>query len=100
MSDVRSWLAHRRPQPPRALAGAIDAALGEAERNGLLGTLSEGAERALGAALSAPGRVRASAFQLLTADALLTYACEAALEGDEPARELARLAAGLVHPDA
>ena len=99
MSDLRSWLARRRPRPPLALARALDAVLEEPSRDGFVGTLSGGAERALGAALRAPGRVRASAFELLTADALLTYACEAALEGEEPARELAGLAAGLVHPD-
>jgi len=31
-----------------------------------------------------PGRVRGSAFELLGADALLTYACEAALELEDP----------------
>jgi hypothetical protein len=45
----------------------------------------------LASALSKPGRVREAAFDLLTADALLTYACEAALEGEDPAAALARL---------
>ncbi len=39
----------------------------------------------LARARAEPGRVRASAFHLLAADALVTYACEAALEGPEPA---------------
>lgn len=39
---------------------------------------------ALDRALENPGRVRSSAFELLTADALITYACEAALETDDP----------------
>jgi len=34
--------------------------------------------------LRTPGRVRESAFDLLAADALLTYACEAALESPDP----------------
>jgi hypothetical protein len=50
----------------------------------------------LEAALARPGRVRESAFRLLEADALLTYACEAALEAEDPAGALRRilLAAG------
>ncbi len=44
------------------------------------------ARTALDAARAQPGRVRESAFHLLAADALVTYACEAALEeGDPPA---------------
>jgi hypothetical protein len=39
---------------------------------------------ALDRARANPGRVRASAFELLGADALLTYACEAATESDDP----------------
>jgi hypothetical protein len=35
-----------------------------------------------------PGRIRSSAFDLLGADALLTYACEAALETRDPASTL------------
>jgi hypothetical protein len=43
-----------------------------------------------------PGRVRENAFHLLAADALLTYACEAALESDDPEAALLRsLEAGL-----
>ncbi len=39
--------------------------------------------RALSRALEKPGRVRAAAFDLLVADAFLTYACEAmAASGD------------------
>jgi hypothetical protein len=41
--------------------------------------------RALERARLNPGRVRRSAFDLLGADALLTYACEAALESPDPA---------------
>lgn len=39
---------------------------------------------ALARALSQPGRVRDAAFDLLVVDAWVTYACEAALEGDDP----------------
>ena len=42
-------------------------------------------------ARAAPGRVRESAYHLLRADALLTYACEAAVEGPDPEQALARI---------
>jgi hypothetical protein len=42
----------------------------------------------LHASRAVPGRVRASAFHLLAADALLTYACEAAMEEADPRAEL------------
>jgi hypothetical protein len=35
-----------------------------------------------------PGRARASAFELLGADALITHACEAALDEEDPAEVL------------
>jgi hypothetical protein len=38
-----------------------------------------------------PGRVRESAFALLVADGLLTYACEAALESEDAEEALERL---------
>ena len=39
---------------------------------------------ALDQARGRPGRIRDTAFQLLAADALVTYACEAALEEGDP----------------
>jgi hypothetical protein len=39
------------------------------------------------------GRVRASAFRLLEADALITYACEAAIETEDPEGALRRILA-------
>ena len=50
--------------------------------------LLRGGLRELDRARTAPGRVRESAFHLLAADALLTYACEAALETGDPEAEL------------
>jgi hypothetical protein len=75
--------------------------LGEAVRSALLdagaGSTLEACDRAARAHLEAarerPGRVRGSAFALLTADALVTYACEAALEEHDPAAALASLLA-------
>jgi hypothetical protein len=49
------------------------------------------ASESLDAARANRGRVRESAFQLLTADALVTYACEAALEADDPVASLGQI---------
>lgn len=54
-------------------------------------TLLQAAVDRIAAARASPGRVRRSAFDLLVADSLITYACEAALEADRPAEALARL---------
>ena len=50
-----------------------------------------GARKSLAAAVARPGRVRESAFELLVADALVTYACEAALETERPVEALERI---------
>lgn len=87
--DARAFLASRTPPPPEPLARRMD---GEA----LDGTtpvegLAEAAFRALEETRAAPGRVRRSAYHLLAADALLTWACEAALESSDPEPLLAGL---------
>lgn len=46
------------------------------------------ARMALDEARAKPGRVRESAFHLLAADALVTYACEAALDEADPSTAL------------
>jgi hypothetical protein len=56
--------------------------------------LLEQALEALDQARGSTGRVRESALELLTADALLTYACEAALERPDPGAALARILEG------
>jgi len=81
VSGSRSWLAKRRPVPPAELASAF--ALAD-EGDSPERVLTEAGLRRLAEARGQPGRVRESAFRLLEADALLTYACEAALEGDDP----------------
>lgn len=53
--------------------------------------LAESARVRLDAARLRPGRDRDAAFELLAADALLTYACEAALEADAPDEALSAL---------
>lgn len=55
--------------------------------------LLDAASERLDAALARPERLRDSAFDLLAADALLTYACEGALESQEPMAALERLLA-------
>lgn len=50
--------------------------------------LTRAARDRLDRARARPGRVRASAFELLVADALVTYACEAALETEDPSTAL------------
>jgi hypothetical protein len=87
------WLDARRPVPPPALRARIDTALGS--------SLDAGEEAALEACLSAGERVVASllrsnatsrdtAIDLLAADALVTYAFEAA--SDRPAEIAVRAA--------
>ena len=52
----------------------------------------------LASARSRPGRVRETAFELLLADALLTYACEAALEEERPEEALRTILAEVAAP--
>jgi hypothetical protein len=88
MMDRADWLRERRPPAPEALRDAVRDALAHSGP----GPIREAADRAshacLAHALARPGRVRESAFALLTADALVTYACEAALDEDDAVRAL------------
>ena len=90
MSALSNWMAGRRPAPPADLAAAlhVDDAGGAFDV-----ALSLAASTRLADARSRPGRVRASAFRLLEADALVTYACEAALETEDPEGALRRILA-------
>jgi hypothetical protein len=92
MMEIAVWLAGRRPPPPPDLGAAVTDGLtekgGTAARapghSGLGDVLLGCARERLDAARARPGRVRQSAFDLLVADALITYACEAALESKDP----------------
>lgn len=92
MMEIAVWLAGRRPPPPPDLGAAVADGLtgkgGTAERapgrSGLGDVLLGCARERLDAARARPGRIRQSAFDLLVADALITYACEAALESKDP----------------
>lgn len=88
MSELGAWLAGREPEPPAELGSALleDGAGGPIGRS-----LTDVGLQRLDEARARLGRIRESAFRLLEADALLTYACEAALESDHPEGELRRI---------
>lgn len=91
MAD-ETWLGGRRPPPPGDLEEDLRARIGHVGAGGepteeLLGAACE----ALREALAQPGRVRGAAFDLLAADALVTYGAEAALERATPDAALDRL---------
>jgi hypothetical protein len=88
VSEVSTWFEGRRPRPPSHLEHALGSsdALG-----GLSETLLAMSRVQLDETRRRPGRVRESAFALLMADGLLTYACEAALESEDAEAALERL---------
>jgi hypothetical protein len=79
VSSVRLWLEARRSEMPAALRPWVQAGPDEGD---VVDALTHAALASLDAALALPPRSRRAAFRLLAADALLTYACEAA--ADEP----------------
>ena len=85
MSALQRWLDDRRPAPPAELERELSAALATAQRpdHRIVDTLTDAACERLARARSRAGRVRESAFDLLAADALFSYASEAALESDD-----------------
>ena len=85
MSVVRAWLAGRSPRPPEALALSIDEGAGDVTEG-----LTAAGLAALERALEGRGE-RRGAFDLLAADALLTYACECAAESTDPEGALKRI---------
>ena len=85
MTDLRAWLAGRSPRPPDALPLPI------AERSGsMTDRLAEAGAEALERALEHRGE-RDGAFELLAADALVTYASESAAASPDPEGELLRV---------
>jgi len=94
---LAQWLDVRMPAPPDALRRRIDAGLGD-DLHGQSVDVSEtcltAAERLVRALLSENATSRDSALDLLAADALVTYAFEAASErpGDLAARASAAMA--------
>lgn len=95
MSAVDLWLSDRRPTPPRSLKPAL-----RMTRDGasIIEALTlEGCDR-MRQASARLGAVRDSAFHLLAADALVTYACEAALEAEDPGEALSMTLQAVASP--
>jgi hypothetical protein len=92
VSDLQAWLAGRTPRPPDALALSVPDGPGSVAEQ-----LTDAGVAALERALGEVGE-RRGAFELLAADALLTYACERAAgprpeggEAPDPEAELLRI---------
>jgi hypothetical protein len=83
---VREWLAQRQPAPPAALLAHVEAVLGDAVGESA-GTAADvclrAAERLVTELLRGDCGARESALDLLAADALVTYAFEAAAQTPE-----------------
>jgi hypothetical protein len=91
-------VAGREPRAPAALFEHVNAALGELPndvtcadaRDQVAAECLRAAERVLARVLAAGSTTRDTALDLLTADALVTYAFEAASEAPERVPALAR----------
>jgi hypothetical protein len=96
MSRATRWLSARRPPAPALLSERLDMALGSVSPvpkrtdDLLLGA----GELLLGQLLRGGCASRAAAHDLLTIDALVTYAFEAAIE-DDPSRVADKAAAAM-----
>lgn len=89
--SLEHWLAHRSPPPPEALAARIEellAVVGLPGEGAAPERLADAAERVLARLLREECATRQSALDLLAADAMATYAFEAA--ADEPDRLVER----------
>lgn len=91
---LEAWLATRTPPVPVPFQGWMRPAYPDAPAS--TESLAREAEGALGRALAPGGRPRRGAFDLLAADGFLTYACEAALEEDDPVSVLDGLVRRLI----
>ncbi len=80
-----AWLEQREPRAPEPLFARMAAALSRRTETDVPAALAGAALACLRAAVEG-GRDRAAAWDLLAADALLTYACEAAAEAGPAAR--------------
>jgi hypothetical protein len=90
-----AWLDERELVPPPALRRRLDAAVTAVPDAAVLpipDAAVEAALRLLDVLLRAPDSSRAAAIELLTADALMTYAFEATADMPERLEELGGLA--------
>jgi hypothetical protein len=85
LTDLRRWLDARQPPPPPSLRTALDEAVvkWDPQQGGVPVRLAAVGLEVLAQVVRAPA-TRADALTLLAADALITYACEAAFD-DDPA---------------
>jgi hypothetical protein len=90
MSSARHWLETRLQGAPETLRVRMTEALADTDNTSIADQLAAAAEQCMRIALKHPSE-RASALDLLAADALLTHACEAASE--QGSAELARFVA-------
>ena len=95
MTELAGWLASRQPPVPPAFATRLDVPSGTEAAPGSLTRLGAAA-----LALTDPAARldREAAFQLLAADAYVTYACEAAADEDDPGSALAAVLEHVVDP--
>ena len=94
---LREWLHDREPAPPGRLAARIDAVLGDradADKSRASAHCLDAAEQLLSELAARPSAGRESALDLLTVDALVTYAFEAA--ADAPASLEATATAAMI----
>ena len=82
---LETWLRGRVPPIPEPFLTLLAEVAGHQVNDRDPGGLGLGA---LSRALGHPGRNRATAFDLLAADAFITYACEEASRDPNPTREL------------
>ncbi len=84
MSSAMDWLAIRTPPAPDELKAWFSIPDGGTDPDGGAASVTESLLKAgllhLDEAVGRPGRDREAAYQLLAADALITYGCEAASE--------------------
>lgn len=96
---VAHWVAAREPVPPASLAARLQALLPEDARttgaSAAPPMLVEAAAAVIERLLQEGATTRASALDLLVADALATYACEA--QADDPAALDARCTWAMRH---
>ena len=90
---IDAWLASRTPTPPRRLAARIREALGERARADAAETPNlcvDAAFELLRELVQKPDARREAALDLLTVDALVTYAFEASASDPNRVEALAR----------
>ncbi|HAY77914.1 MAG TPA: hypothetical protein DCY33_08700 [Gemmatimonadetes bacterium] len=89
MTEV-NWLDEMHPSPPEGLRVRLKADMMQSGQEARPDRLRDAARVSLETASARSGD-RAAAFDLLLADAWITYACEAAMEREDPDAALDRI---------